>query len=162
MRMSMPVAAASAAVLALSACGSGEGGETDGNAESFEDAEAAQVPEGYGVVVEFLEDQAAAAGAVVDHGTDADDDAELQGLLEEVEEINEQWGGGGWPDVGTDASNGVEVAQVASDLEDESGRLAHVMLDPDETLESEDLESAREAVEAAEDELGRLNALERL
>ena len=145
MRMSLAVAAVSAAaVLAVSACGAGE------------DAEASDVPEGYGAVVEFVEEQSEATGAVVDYDAEAGTDAELQGLLEEVEEINDGWGGDDWPDVSADASDGVEVAQVASDLEDHSGWLAHVMLDPAETLESDDLEAARESVEAAEDLLDRL------
>ena len=142
MRMSLSAAVVSAAaVFALSACGAGED---------------AELPEGYDAVVEFLEEQVEATGAVVDYDAEAGNDAELQGLLEDVEEINDGWGGDDWPDVRADASDGVEVAQVASDLEDDSGWLAHVMLDPGETLEPEDLERAREAVEAAEDVLGRL------
>ena len=116
-------------------------------------AEATEVPEGYGAVVEFLEEQVEATGTVVDYDPEAGTDAELQGLLEEVEEINDGWGGDDWPDVRADASDGVEVAQVASDLEDDSGWLAHVMLDPGESLESDDMDRAREAVEAAEEVL---------
>ncbi|WP_051043046.1 hypothetical protein [Nocardiopsis xinjiangensis] len=154
MRMSV-AAVSAAAVLALSACGGSEDVEAD-DAGGAGEAEAAQVPEGYDVVVEFLEDQAAATEAVVDYGPEAGNPAELQGLLEEVEEINDGWGGDGWPDVSADASDGVEVAQVASDLEDESGWLAHEMPDPAAALESDDLDRAREAVEAAEDVLERL------
>lgn len=144
MRLSLPAAVVSAAVLAVSACGAGE------------DVEASDVPEGYGVVVEYLKEQTEATGAVVDYDTESGNDAELQGLLEEVEEINDRWGGDDWPDVGADASDGVEIALVASDLEDESGWLAHVMLDPAETLESDDLERAREAAEEAEELLESL------
>lgn len=152
MRLSLSAAVVSAAaVLTVSACAGGEDVDAEEAGDAVEATEATQVPEGYDVVVEFLEDQAAATRAVVDYDAEAGNDAELQGLLEEVEEINDGWRGDSWPDVSADASDGVEVAQVASDLEDESGWLAHVMLDPGETLESDDLEAARDAVEAAEE-----------